>query len=1278
MGPSVAFTISDAGSIRERWRALGRIRPRESREEPMSRSPTRHLAAVMFTDVAGYTALMQRAEEAALEARSRHRAALYDVVPAHGGEVVQFLGDGGVSMFPSSVEAVRAAIQIQNALSAHPRLPLRIGIHQGEITYDEQGILGDSVNIAARVQALAVPGGIVVTGKVVDELRNQRDLSILGLGEVLLKGIDRPMPVYAMTAPGVVAPEAAAPETRSPPVDLSGGRAAGEGPGPAGTGQPEPDTDRAPDLPPLPLVGREADLSIILERLDAAESGVGGTLFLSGDSGVGKTRLAGAVRDEARRRGWGVAVGRANPIESGLPYALLADALMPTIQALSDEARANMSRGVLDELAVLFPTLARLRPGGEAPRARESTDFRNRLFWNFAQFIEDLSRAAPVLVVLEDLHWADASSLELFHFLARQTKSARIVFIGTYRDDVESLKDGLRDIERSLISLDVATPHTVRPLSYAGTNELVRRTFAIPETMSRPFTALLFGWTRGNPFFIEEILKTLIESRRLRHEAGVWVGWDVEELALPESVRETVTLRAGRLNAAATRVAELAAVLGDRFRFDQLEAVTGLSAMELLPIVEELERHRILIEASHGESVILEFEHPIVRETLYANLGRARAGVLHGVVAQALERYHDASELAHVGELAYHYARAIDRSLAEKAVRFLDAAGRAALDARANPEARKYLSAALDRIDNGIVSRTPAEIARTISSLAHAHQRMGQTEAAIALWKRARTMAVAADDAEGIARIERRLGLANYWTGETAQALEHFEAGAAAAREAGDEVRLAMLRIAKGLCLQELGRAEDSLKELEAALEQARTLGAPSLLARVHRALLLIYLWTGPPDLAVTHGQSALDLAEKTGDIVLSFWVHWALAVLAGLTGDARSLVAHIECCDAVAEKLRSPLLRMWSSEIAVEFAFGSGRWDEGLAIGENAISMARALHQTTLLPRLLVWTALIHLGRNELERGTAYTDEAWELACGRPADDPAGDGPAGTEGQTRLRPTAVPSVHAVIPAHIGRAAAHLARGNYADAIAVAEAALEIVDQTGYDVWAIHRLLPIAAEAALYLRDIERAQRYGARLRESAERFGNKLGLAWADACDALVVWLNGDAAGGADRMRQAAAALEAIPFLPDATRLRRQLAGRLVEIGDRDAAVRELNLVYKTLLELGAEGELQRVREQFIEIGARPPTRPSSPGAAGLTGRELEVARLVTRDMSNKAIAQKLGISRRTVTTHVSSIFRKLGVTRRQKVADAIRKAEQAGEIKRRPTGRKPRRLSP
>jgi ATP/maltotriose-dependent transcriptional regulator MalT len=362
--------------------------------------------------------------------------------------------------------------------------------------------------------------------------------------------------------------------------------------------------------------------------------------------------------------------------------------------------------------------------------------------------------------------------------------------------------------------------------------------------------------------------------------------------------------------------------------------------------------------------------------------------------------------------------------------------------------------------------------------------------------------------------------------------------------------------------------------------------------------------------------------------------------MLGGLTGKAEEVRRHLADAHRVADELRSPLFRVWTSEVEIEYLAGIGDWDQGVALAQRTIEMARSLGQRTLLPRVLVWLGLLHLGRGDLEGGRTCIDEAWELSAGSDS------------------PPAARDVFAVVPAHIGRAAYHLAMGDFAGAIRVGEHGLEIADRSGHVVWAIHRLMPVIAEASLWASDLPRAKAIAERMRRESMVLGQSLGLAWADACDALVEMLSGEPARAVTLLRGAAEALEAVPYVPDAARVRRQLARALAETGDREGAMRELRRAHEVFAHLGAERELDATREQLRELGARPPTRTSTQGIAGLTGRELEIVRLVAARRSNKEIGTALGISARTASTHLSNIFAKLDVDSRGALADRAREA--------------------
>ena len=995
-------------------------------------------------------------------------------------------------------------------------------------------------------------------------------------------------------------------------------------------------------LTPLPLVGRTNELALLASALDDGDAGRGGAVFLAGEGGVGKTRLAAAVADLAARRGWSVAAGRAYPVEQGVPFALFADAFVPLLRRMDAARLQVLTRGGAAELAQLFPVLA---PEGErrSPARGDSTELKARLQWTFSQLLGRLASKQPMLVVLENLQWADASSLELLHFASRQCKADKVVFLCTYNVAERDLNPALRSTEQSLVSLGVARSQTLEPLSRAAVDELVVRALGGERGASREgmreFAALLYGWTRGNVFFLEETLKSLVEQGRLVQRDGAWHGLELESIELPRTVRDAVVARIERLTQEARTVANLAAVIGTRASYDAIVAVSAMPAPALLSALDELRRQRILVEAEDGDAPAYDFGHPIIQDTLYQELGRARARLLHATVAEALEAFYGKRAAQHADELAFHYSRADQRALAPKAAKYLAAAGRGALARSANREASSYLASALEQIDRDGTPQDGLGVGAIVEDLARARQRLGEYDAALALWTRARAEAEQLGETARLGAIERRIGLACYWMGRWEDALAHYEAGLAAAATAGDERLRARLLLATGSLLLEVGRGEEARAQVEEALGIAERLGDGRVLARVHRALLVLHVFTGPPDEARAHGERAISLAAEHDEPVVAWSAHWAMAMLAGLTGHAEGVARHVAESDRVADELRSPVLKLWTAEVAIEYASGTGDWESGLALGERTIATARALSQRTLLPRLLVWTGLMYLGRGDLERAKRNFDEAWHLS--------------GADGSRPGRPL---DVHTVVPAHVGMAAYHLYTHDYRRAIRIGELGLEIADRTGYVAWAIHRLVPAIAEASLWIQDWERAEKYGARMRRESEALGHPLGLAWADACFALIRMLKGDKAGAVAQLADAADQLDAIPFVEHGARLRRKLADAMYESGDREGALRELRRIHDVFAKLGAERDLTDVREKLRLLGARPPVRVATQGVAGLTGREVEIARLVAARKSNKQIGTALGISPRTVSTHLSNIFEKLNVTSRGELTDLVR----------------------
>jgi len=1140
----------------------------------------------MFADIVGYTALTQRDEGAASLARRRHREALDRCLNDHDGALIQYFGDGSLSVFPSAVEGVLAAVEFQQDLQRDPVVQVRVGLHVGDITYDEQGAYGDAVNVAARIEGVAVAGSVLVSERVAAELTSHPKLSARPLGPFDFKNVREPVSVFAIEASGLTVPGSESPlgQSRPGPVGGATGSAAAVSRHLEELQKRSIQRPRLPGALPRipPLIGRSSELTVLRQHLEAGSAGLGGTVFISGDRGVGKSRLAETIADEARGRGWLVTLGRVFAAERLVPFSPFSEAMLPILRGLDDDAITWLSGGAPASLGPIFPSLRR-GGDGRAPRFSTPADLKAQVFFDFTEFLGRLAAFQPLLLVIDDLQWADESSIELLHFVARQCTGHPIVILCQYSQaDLES-SPGVGTVVRSLVEIGAATELNVASLSAENTEEVVRSTFDVAdgndEHVSR-FCEMLFRWTGGNPFFLESTLSELVETGRLTATDGVWSGWKDGDFELPRSVRAAVMARADRLSPDARRLAELASIVGTHMSHEVLSLVSGLSHSEFADALDELLRHHLLVESQRGQSILYDFRHPMIGETLQAAQSLTHRRVQHGLIAEALERHYGENEPAVAGELAYHYQRAAPRAPGH-ATRYLVLAGSEALSRHANQEASAYFKEALTLIDEGGPrSSSPSDAAvaadpdLVVRSLAKAKSRLGDYDESIHWWKKAAATATATGDRPGLVEIHRQVGLALLWADRIEEAAEEFAAGLEIARELGDDLMVGRLTLSACRCFQNAGLGKEAKAAAEEAVEIATRRNDDRLLALAHTSLTQLHTWNGELDLVRVHGERALELADRCGDREVAFWGHWALAVMEGVRGNTAEMAVHIQGSRDVARELGSPLMRLMTAELQMEFYHASGDWDAGIALGEEAVSLARSLNLRTLVPRLLVTLSSFYLGRGQLELANDLTEEAWETSGSARADADAG----------------FIDVHTVVPAHIGRAAYHLAAGDWYEAIRVGEAARALTDRSGYVVWGIHRLLPLIGEAHFRTGNLKKAAEVAGQLRRQAESMGHGLGLAWADAGEALAIWLAGDSEEGAERLKAAADALDQIPMVFDAARLRRQLAGRLAETGKRDDAVRELTAAYRTFARVGAADELERARGQFRELMADPP----------------------------------------------------------------------------------------
>ncbi len=1008
----------------------------------------------------------------------------------------------------------------------------------------------------------------------------------------------------------------------------------------------------------LPFTGRHAELDVIERARAEAGRGRAQLLLLSGDGGVGKTRLVQEAAAAAAVTGWQVVTGRAYPLETAIPYALFGDALEPLFAALDSATLTRLTRGDKRMLSALTPRLV-----SEADLALQRltdsvtlAEQRLRLHTSILQLLGRLSERQPLLLCLENLQWADSSSIELLHFVSRQLGKERMLLVASWNESDRPLNDDLRLALRSLRTVRLVTDLRLTPLSRDDVALLLSTAFHVEREAVGSFATLLQDSTRGNPFFVDQTLRELVSRGELRQQGGVWVGWHVEQLVLPPSVRELLLERLGRLSADARVVGDVIAVIGTTARHDVVRTTSGLSEDALRIALGELRGEGIVTEQADGSAVLYDLAHPMMRQTLVAHVGLARERELHARIAMAIESVAGRRADREAESIAAHWRQADPRVETARSVQWLLQAGRQALGRLARREAAVTLRAALDRIDEHLSDAQvrdahEADVPMLLDELARLYRRLGDYHEAIAMCARASALAEARGDGMGVAVAERRRGLAQQGLGRRADAIRHFDVAIAQASaqanasnsdrsgNAPTEVLLARIRLAKGDCLQALGLPEEAKGEITRAVEIAERLGQVPLLARAHRMLLMVHLWSGPAHRAWAHARSAVKLAEQSGERNLAWSAHWSAAVLAALTAHTGALEAHLKEATRLAAELNSPLLELRTMEIVIEYHAGTGEWDRAIMDGERAIAMARALDQTTLLARLLYWVSGVYLQRGDITTAKRLIDDAWDVSGAADLD--------------LDRPF---EVHGVLPACVARTAYLSAVGEHAQALALGQTAIAIADRTGYIAWAVYRLLPTLAEAALAMGDDIALRAVRGRLEHDATHLAHPIGAAWVLVIDGAYALREERTADAILLLQRAVATLEAVPYPFDAARTRLRLARALQQSGALTEAKHEAREALQMLERLGARPAAEEARTVLRSLGGKVAGDQQHSRLATLTPREFDIVRLVAQRLSNKEIGIRLGISARTAGTHLANIFDKLDVRDRTALGDLAR----------------------
>ncbi len=461
------------------------------------------------------------------------------------------------------------------------------------------------------------------------------------------------------------------------------------------------------DLRALPwgyFVGRRDEIDQLRDALEGALSGKGALAMLVGEPGIGKTRLAEEFGVYAGLRGAQVLTGRCYEGESSLPYRPFMEALRQYVRSRrDDELRQQMGPGA-PEMATLVSEIRQRFPEIEEAPKLEAEAERLRLFESVTAFLRNAAAGSPLVVHLDDLHWADKPSLLLLQHIARHTGGDRLLLVGAYRDVELDRSHPLAEALAVLRRL----PNYRRVLLRGMSPEIVQELLASMEPSEaaaagrQALAAILHQETEGNPLFIREVLAHLIETEKLVREGGRWVlgrVTSVSDLGIPEGVREVIGRRLSHLSEGCNRMLTLASTMTGGFTWEALTAINVDAAESgLLDSLEEALAAQVIAERRDAPGTY-DFTHALIRQTLYEELSTPRRVLLHRQIGGALEQLYAANMEPHLAELAHHFYQAAPGGDVQKAIEYARRAADRAASLYAWEEAAEHYQRALQATD---------------------------------------------------------------------------------------------------------------------------------------------------------------------------------------------------------------------------------------------------------------------------------------------------------------------------------------------------------------------------------------------------------------------------------------------------------------------------------------------------------------------------------------------------------------------------------------------------
>jgi ATP/maltotriose-dependent transcriptional regulator MalT len=976
------------------------------------------------------------------------------------------------------------------------------------------------------------------------------------------------------------------------------------------------------------LIGRQQELEALARYLQEAHSGQGQIVFVSGEAGVGKTRL---VREFIRRIDRDISVevieGHCYDEHPAPPYGPFTDLIRLLVQVHGSEALVAAAGPWAADLMRVMPEL--LPESHQTAAGDDLQAARRRLFQAIYQVLRPQPEAASRMLILEDLHWSDQASQDLIYYLARAIEHDRVLIVATYRSDeihrLHPLAALIARLTRDRLYQDLR----LHPLSRGELAELLADTLEVAPT---PVVLdALYERTEGNPFFTEEVLTSLFEHGR----SGVLFGADafnhsLSAVEIPLSIKDSVLRRVADLESETATVLRDAAVVGRRFDFDLLQQLTGIDEHRLVRHLAVLVERQLIVEERVGPEDSYRFRHELIREALYDELLRRERRMLHREVLHTLEKLYAADLAEVVDQLAYHALHARDYAAASH---YSSLAAARALAVHAYREALGHYETALEALEQNDRTGDGSRRADILARLGHVAYLISEPRRSAGYWREALAIYEQLHQKHAIADVQRWLGRAAWDLGDTEEAF-------------------ALTRAA--------------LRTLE-----GETPGHE--LARVQSALAHLYMLTRDTDPAamqecINWGRRALELAEALDDDAVATNAHNSVGVALIEMGDVAAGLEHLERSLHLARVTNLPvdLVRAYINLGGLLCYVGQRR--RGTALLREGWEYAASCGYIRGSSKLFIQLAAMEFEGGHWDRLDRLIEMALRPDYSGPNDDRmfldyiralllferGQPDPA----RRLLEPyVGTDSEHSK---HFDMQLAHIVLlccrdlGDRRRMLELAESILGKLRHTSH----AEKVVSYPGVILAFLETDRRAEALElvafVEQRSGTNDIRDQYLQAHAAEMRGLVE-LATDPAAALASFELAARIAEHLDHPLDAMRLKRRQAEALLRRKQTDDAAQAQQLLQEARAffePLGARRELNLIDALTQHHPPAATGDPVSAAPAGLTPRELEVLALITRGYSNRAIANALTIAEKTAEVHVRNILGKLGLASRTQAA--------------------------